>query len=144
MTDDGPAKSHMYEAFKELGTIGVSLLRVRQTGIIPGDRPETFKPVCGDSKIPEKTLKGRAISSQAKSVLRSYKMRRLVLTHSRLAAAEAVSQKQLVDVDYPYGKEPFTTAIYKYRSRSTFPDSATRHLVLTRCRGPADRRHNPT
>lgn len=64
-TDDGPAKGSLMKALKDLGSVTVEFTRVVKGREIP---PTEYidSTSTADSSIPEKSLKGRAISNRAK------------------------------------------------------------------------------
>jgi len=57
----------MKEELKNIGEVSVKLVRVLLNGTRPGGahQLDTFKPAIGSSGVPEKALKGRAMSNRA-------------------------------------------------------------------------------
>ncbi|KAF7194544.1 hypothetical protein HII31_04050 [Pseudocercospora fuligena] len=102
-TNDGPLGKEKVEAFKNLGEVKVTCTFVRQKGesYVVQDDSSRFESAFA-SNIPEKFLKGKAISSHATLGPQELRMGPPLTT---------------VSVDYPYGKDPLATYIFKYRSR---------------------------
>jgi hypothetical protein len=89
---------------KKLGTIEVTFTRCNYLSTaLEEKRSHDFQPV-GKEGVPEKTLKGRAISN-----------------HATLGKAEAAAPSAgFAKVEYPYGDRPFAHYIFEYRSRRKF------------------------
>ncbi|KAK3697252.1 hypothetical protein LTR37_017564 [Vermiconidia calcicola] len=101
-TDDGPSKDLKPIDFKQQGEIKVkcTLVRTRKLSKMVTHDVASFKRA-GDEVLPEKCLKGRSISNQV-----------------ALGKAQPLATLPVfVHVDYPYGKQPFATYVFKYRSR---------------------------
>ncbi|KAK5125704.1 hypothetical protein LTR85_011978 [Meristemomyces frigidus] len=103
-TDDGPAKAsdRSVEDPKQLGEIEVALYRVVKIAPSTIQHREHRRDFQGVERhsIPEKCLKGRAISSQA-----------------AFSNPEPTRPTTHWDVVYPYGRKPFAEFHFKYRSR---------------------------
>ncbi|KAI5362322.1 hypothetical protein Slin15195_G059730 [Septoria linicola] len=99
-TTDAPVGNTKKADFENLGEIKVKCWWIRKKGNISEDGVNTFKSACGDG-VPEKCLKGRAISSLA-----------------TVGPAEYLASKvQYVNTEYIYGKDPLAMFTFKYRSR---------------------------
>ncbi|KAK0898389.1 hypothetical protein LTR02_010172 [Friedmanniomyces endolithicus] len=99
-TDDRSAKHITPESVASLGEVKVQWIWMRRAGVprlLTGQSKHT--PATGES-LPEKCLKGRAISQTAK-----------------LGEAKACAAQTSQDATYPYGRQPFATFTFKYRSR---------------------------
>ncbi|KAM3416597.1 hypothetical protein BST61_g8188 [Cercospora zeina] len=101
-TNDSPVGKAKHADYKHLGEIRVRCFWVRKIGRASdeqNERPNAY--LAGAAAVPEKCLKGRAVSSRA-----------------TLGPAEQrawkVNYVQTVDV---YDKKPFATFTFKYRSR---------------------------
>lgn len=104
-TDSRPDASQARK-WSKLGEIKVELLRCRRAGSIQLNPAQAFgrsSRHLGQETIPEKALKGRAISS-----------------HARLGEAERNKHGENVflRLEYPWGKTPIATYKFKYRSHS--------------------------
>ncbi|KAF2171726.1 hypothetical protein M409DRAFT_17962 [Zasmidium cellare ATCC 36951] len=97
-TNDGFVQEGLREKLKSLGTISIKLRRCRA---ISSKAPlYTEIEDVGKDSVPEKGLKGRAISTQA-----------------TLGTREKVQDVAIQDVAFPYGTRPFAEFTFKYRSR---------------------------
>ncbi|KAK0941050.1 hypothetical protein LTR29_007326 [Friedmanniomyces endolithicus] len=99
-TDESSANDIKPESVASLGELKVQLIWMRRAGAptIPSGQSD-FIPAAGEI-LPEKCLKGRAISRMA-----------------TLGEAKACGAHAAQDATYPYGEEPFATFIFKYRSK---------------------------
>ncbi|KAK4896973.1 hypothetical protein LTR27_005220 [Elasticomyces elasticus] len=101
ITDDGPAKSIKPETVAELGEVRVDFLWFRNAGAaVPCQTLPDFKPTI-EGGLPEKCLKGRAVSHSAKLGERK--------------ACTVIQNTQ--NGSYPYGGKPFAKYTFKYRSK---------------------------
>lgn len=99
-TTDAPVGKQKAEDFKHLGEVSVKCTWGRRTGETGRIGTDKFKPAI-DSSVPEKCLKGRAISSYA-----------------TLGPVEKLRGPAMYsNVSYPYGEIPIAVFIFKYRSR---------------------------
>ncbi|KAK1820342.1 hypothetical protein LTR12_005205 [Friedmanniomyces endolithicus] len=99
-TDDRSAKHITPESVASLGEVKVQWIWMRRAGVprlLTGQ--SKYTPATGES-LPEKCLKGRAISQTAK-----------------LGEAKACAAQTSQDATYPYGRQPFATFTFKYRSK---------------------------
>ncbi|KAK0254485.1 hypothetical protein LTR91_014937 [Friedmanniomyces endolithicus] len=98
--DESSANDIKPESVASLGELKVQLIWMRRAGAptIPSGQSD-FIPAAGEI-LPEKCLKGRAISRMA-----------------TLGEAKACGAHAAQDATYPYGEEPFATFIFKYRSK---------------------------
>ncbi|KAK4546707.1 hypothetical protein LTR36_001925 [Oleoguttula mirabilis] len=99
-TDDTAGKVDFKERFKHLGTIRATFTRCTETGKGTYDGGHDFS-AAGEQGVHEKCLKGRAISKQA-----------------TLGKAEVSACTGWVSTQYPYGKDPFASFTFKYRSKT--------------------------
>ncbi|KAK4503069.1 hypothetical protein PRZ48_006496 [Zasmidium cellare] len=97
-TNDGAVREGIKETLKNLGTISLKLTRVQATTVSATKHSTDYKEIGGES-VPEKGLKGRAISTQA-----------------ALGAREKVRDSTFQDVSFKYGTRPFAEFTFKYRS----------------------------
>ncbi|RMY73677.1 hypothetical protein D0863_03724 [Hortaea werneckii] len=85
---------------KSLGEIQIKFLWCRTGKTIPADeRSNRHVKYSGQNAIPEKCLKGRAISSQAV-----------------LGVGMPCTGHSSIHATYPYGSQPFATYVFRYRS----------------------------
>ncbi|EMC99084.1 hypothetical protein BAUCODRAFT_390870 [Baudoinia panamericana UAMH 10762] len=98
-TDDHAVKASQMNVKKALalGTVTAEVICVKVGAPAHCQPANTF---ASEGKIPEKALKGRAMSIQAEL--------------SKAVACEAATY---ADVTYPYGHDPIATFTFKYRSR---------------------------
>ncbi|KAJ9623177.1 hypothetical protein H2203_006113 [Taxawa tesnikishii (nom. ined.)] len=95
--------SQTVKQLKHLGEIEVRWIRARHLSVEPATKQNStsnYKSVVDSGEIAEKKLKGRAISHQA-----------------TLSKAEKIAPYNIIRLDYPRGRTPFATYIFKYRSR---------------------------
>jgi len=118
--DDKPSAT-MRETLKDRGTIRVEFRRGRISHYDDGNFKESFRSV--GSSVPEKGLKGRAISNRIESVRPAASREARADTSRRLGAMEPIRAVGTVQLEWPYGKEPFATAVFNYRSRSESPST---------------------
>ncbi|KAK5688699.1 hypothetical protein LTS10_000677 [Elasticomyces elasticus] len=101
VTVDGPVKSIKPETVAELGEVRVELLWFRKAGApVPCSTQPNFKATV-EGGLPEKCLKGRAVSHSAK-------------LGERKAVTVAISSQP---GSFPYGEKPFAKYTFKYRSK---------------------------
>ncbi|KXT08934.1 hypothetical protein AC579_9359 [Pseudocercospora musae] len=100
-TNDGPLGKEKVEAFKHLGEVKIGLAFVRRSGEAYVVQDDSRFVSAFASNVPEKCLKGKAISSHATLGPQELRMARPVRT---------------VPVYYPYGRA-FASYIFKYRSK---------------------------
>ncbi|KAK4954399.1 hypothetical protein LTR10_007830 [Elasticomyces elasticus] len=99
--DDGPAKSIKPETVVELGEVRVDFFWFRNAGAaVPCQTLPDFKPTI-EGGLPEKCLKGRAVSHSAKLGERK--------------ACTVIQNTQ--HGSYPYSGKPFAKYTFKYRSK---------------------------
>ncbi|KAK5174647.1 uncharacterized protein LTR77_001729 [Saxophila tyrrhenica] len=99
-TDEGPLQGLKPIDFQQLGEIEVRCVFARRTGASRPLDGESFTPVSKGKALPEKVLKGRAISSQVS-----------------LGQPELLNYVPTVSsLNWPYGKKPFATYAFRYRS----------------------------
>ena len=104
--------------FKHLGEVEVQLGFCRK--LREESRTDPIASTSNDS-IPEKCLKGRAISNRALYVQPHTAVSNLPLTPIRLGDPEPYSAPNLTSiVDYHQGMTPAATYVFKYRSKSWF------------------------
>lgn len=147
--DDRPpqaAKSRI-KAFRKLGTIKVTLHRALKIASAASRYKELERRHDVDSvetqSIPEKRLKGRAISVHAAYVVQHCPLHMTDRT-TRLSLPVPTKRGIPIDWEYPYGKEPFAKFLFKYRSRSMYRSLLLHRIEYFVCRGPPDRGHSPT
>ena len=115
--DDRSAKHITPESVASLGEVKVQWIWMRRAGVprlLTGQSKHT--PATGES-LPEKCLKGRAISQTAKWVSEVCLEASVSLTYHRLGEAKACAAQTSQDATYPYGRQPFATFTFKYRSK---------------------------
>ncbi|KAI7217773.1 hypothetical protein KC333_g4014 [Hortaea werneckii] len=99
-TNDGASKGFDVRRMKGLGEIRFEVRWCRTGKRIPAaDRSISGVKSAGQEAIPEKYLKGRAISSQAV-----------------LGVGKPCTGDSCTEATYPYGLQPFATYIFRYRS----------------------------
>nr|OQO20269.1 hypothetical protein B0A51_12034 [Rachicladosporium sp. CCFEE 5018] len=99
-TTDAVARAEMMSTLSEIGEIKVRLQRCTTTvSTNQGDRTNGFKSA-GETDIPEKALKGRAVTH-----------------HTALGVAKP-HNGIWVTSEYPYGVDPIATYIFKYRTHA--------------------------
>ncbi|KAK6433586.1 hypothetical protein LTR95_010239 [Oleoguttula sp. CCFEE 5521] len=94
---DALAKPEMLKAFGEIGEIKVKIMRCTTTRSQKLDSKSTFVSAA-EGGVPEKALKGRAVT-----------------THTKLGAAKPSSTRP-VHCEHPWGKGPIGVYIFKYRT----------------------------
>lgn len=126
---DEPFQDVEFDDVRYLGEIKVETYLVR---MVSKDRPRRanalpapYTQLHNPDVLPEKALKGRAISHTATLVYQPGRLA-LLLTHCRLGTPELSQSRafarppylESLRVSWPYGREPFAAFIFKYRSRS--------------------------
>ncbi|KAI7562134.1 hypothetical protein KC343_g6154 [Hortaea werneckii] len=98
-TNDDASKWLDVQKVKSLGEIKINFRWCRKGKTTPAERANLHVRYSGQNAIPEKCLKGRAISSQAV-----------------LGAGKPCTGHSSIHATYPYGKQPFATYVFRYRS----------------------------
>lgn len=107
----------MKEKLARLGEVTAKLYRVRNVGEIEEQEASTSRDSLDFDSVPEKALKGRAISSRTMSVCIFLLSTACFFNlHRSLGKAEPTRYSKCVRVTYPWGRDPFATFTFKYRS----------------------------